>query len=252
MSELDEEARRVIAFLARGEARVEQSARLEHVLLGGEERSRISARVATLGKLAQSGILERGPDWVRLKPDYRSLTAGAADQHRDIEFAGVGGEGPAVVNRNESPLSQLFRRRDRAGTPFLTEAEFRAGERLRADYTRAGIMPRLGANWIASVSTGRRGGAGGTVELTDAALAARQRVERAISAVGPELAGVLIDVCCFLKGMELVEAERRWPVRSAKLMLKAGLGALSRHYHPDAKPPSRQTLHWGTDDYKPR
>ena len=103
----------------------------------------------------------------------------------------------------------------------MTDAEFRAGERLRADYTHGNIMPRLGANWVASVASGRRGaGAGSMVELTDAALAARQRVEKAIEAVGPELAGVLIDICCFLKGIETVEMERQWPARSAKIMLK--------------------------------
>ena len=117
-------------------------------------------------------------------------------------------------------------------SPFLSAAEFQAGERLRADYTRGQIMPRLSANWVASVASGRRDG--GVADLTDAALAARQRVEQAISAVGPELSGVLIDVCCFLKGMETVEVERGWPVRSAKVVLKTALGVLSRHYNPAA------------------
>jgi hypothetical protein len=112
-------------------------------------------------------------------------------------------------------------------------------------------MPRLGANWVASVSSGRRDG--GIADLTDAALAARIRVENAIRAVGPELSGILIDVCCFLKGMEAVEMERGWPVRSAKIVLKTALGVLSRHYDPgsgrERRP--RQMLHWGAADYRP-
>ena len=113
-------------------------------------------------------------------------------------------------------------------------------------------MPRLGANWVAAVASGRRGDAGGGIELTDAALAARFRVEKAIAAVGPELSGVLIDVCCYLKGMQRVEAERGWPARSAKIVLKSALGALNRHYDPSAgRHRQPRLLHWGSMDYRP-
>jgi hypothetical protein len=178
-----------------------------------------------------------------------------AARHRDIVRT-VLREGDdeieLTINLAESPLGQLARRKDRNGRPFLDAAEVRAGERLRRDYDRAQLMPRLGANWQAAVASGRRdGGRGGMLELTDAAIAARQRVEHAIAGVGPELAGVLVDVCCFLKGLETVEAERGWPVRSAKIMLKSALGALGRHYEPAPPRKARSMLHWGAEGYRP-
>jgi hypothetical protein len=54
--------------------------------------------------------------------------------------------------------------------------------------------------------------------------------------------------------METVEIERGWPARSAKVVLKAALGVLSRHYDPglSGRGNSRpRTLHWGADDFRP-
>jgi hypothetical protein len=68
--------------------------------------------------------------------------------------------------------------------------------------------------------------------MSDAVVAARQRLTKALDAVGPELAEILLDVCCFLKGLERLERERDWPARAAKIPLQLGLRALSRHYWP--------------------
>jgi hypothetical protein len=89
-------------------------------------------------------------------------------------------------------------------------------------------MPRITSNWSASVADGRR--TAGPATFTDTVLAARQHVRHALDAVGPEFAGLLVDVCCFLKALADVERERRWPPRSAKVVLQLGLERLARHY----------------------
>jgi hypothetical protein len=43
------------------------------------------------------------------------------------------------------------------------------------------------------------------MEMSDTALAARDSFTRALDATGPELAGILVEVCCFLHGIEQAE-----------------------------------------------
>lgn len=236
---------RALRYLASGSVAIENAADGRLALLRGEgrapvavERTVIASLTAGKQAIRESGRLRlaqmRAPSGARSLRETRATPSG---------FAAVD------VNPDESPLSALRRLKGRDGAPFIADAEFRAGERLRVDYTRGLIMPRLGANWEASVSSGRR--AGGVAELTETALAARLRVEKAIGAVGPELSGLLVDICCFLKGIEQVEGERGLPARSAKVLLKAGLAALARHYEPPADGSRRTRFHWGAADYRP-
>lgn len=140
-------------------------------------------------------------------------------------------QGPAdvAVDESESPLAWLARRKGRDGQSLILGVQLQAGERLRADFTRAQLTPRVTANWDASIAKGRRGQGGGST-FTDAAIAARECLHRALDAVGPEFSGLLLDVCCFLKRLDDVERERCWPQRSAKVVLQLGLDRLARHY----------------------
>lgn len=164
------------------------------------------------------------------------------------------GARPTLVNETESPLAWLARRKTADGRPFLELAQIEAGERFRSDIEKAQILQRVTANWEAPTASSRRGADAG-VAVTELAMDARRRLARACDAVGPDLAGLLTDVCGYLKGLETVESERGWPARSAKVVLKIALERLARHYGvaSEATGParSRGLLHWGADDYRP-
>jgi hypothetical protein len=136
--------------------------------------------------------------------------------------------GPVEIDLTESPLRWLASRRDASGRPFLSPAEIEAGERFRLDFTLAGLSPKLGITWAAPVSGGAAAGAGR--DYADIVIAAKQRLDRAREAVGPDFAALLMDVCGFLKGVEAVERDRGWPQRTGKVVLKLALGALARAY----------------------
>lgn len=144
------------------------------------------------------------------------------------------GMAQVLVNDSESPLAWLARRKGRDGRAMIGANQFLAGEKLRADFTRGHLSPRVTSNWEA-VGGKTRSAGGGTGEMTDVVVASRQRVRFALEACGPEFAGLLIDVCCFLRGLEYVEHERGWPSRSAKIVLQLALDRLARHYGLDQK-----------------
>lgn len=166
----------------------------------------------------------------RVQPEKEDIDAARA-RHLDLaarEIMTDDGIVRVMVNDSESPLAWLARRKGRDGRTMIGPEQFLAGEKLRADFTRANLMPRVTSNWDAS--TARSPGAGGAGEMTDLIVASRQRVRQAMTACGPEFAGLLMDVCCFLRGLEDIERERGWPQRSAKIVLQLALDRLARHY----------------------
>ncbi|MDJ0613808.1 MAG: DUF6456 domain-containing protein [Rhizobiaceae bacterium] len=158
-----------------------------------------------------------------------------------------------LYNFDESPLARLASRKTKAGNTYLSANEFNAGERLRADFERASLQPRISANLSATAGLSGKGGFHQAHEISDFALDARDRVNKAVNELGPELSGVALDVCCFLKGLETVERERKWPPRSAKLMLKTALSNLSRHYGITSSDQIKEggVRSWGSDGFRP-
>jgi len=159
-----------------------------------------------------------------------------------------------LLDLAESPLAWLARRKGRDGRALIDPAQLMAGERLRLDFTRAQMTPRVTADWSGAASGGRNRAPAG-LQPADAVLAAKQRLTRALDAVGPEFSGPLMDVCCFLKGIEQVERERGWPARAGKVVLGLGLDRLARHYglSTRAEGPARARMRaWVAEDGRPR
>jgi hypothetical protein len=127
----------------------------------------------------------------------------------------------ATVNLAESPLTWLHAR------GHLTDAQFDAGERLRADWERAQLAPGVTMRWdVVRV----RGGADSGLGPGERQLAAKARFDGAVAEAGPGLADVLWRVVC--AGEALADAERAlaWPARSGKLVLRLALDRVARFY----------------------
>ena len=163
----DKSVARLLALLAAGAAIVQPAAR-GGLLLVKNQKGAISVEAKLLAGLASEGSIVRRGDCIsatQAGPKAAMRKSGSQDglEHRRREIVtvtiddGMGTSVVAGINLAESPLGQLMRLKSKDGRPFLSRAEFDAGERLRGDYTRGSIMPRLGANWEANAAAGRRG-----------------------------------------------------------------------------------------------
>nr|WP_052232170.1 DUF6456 domain-containing protein [Methylobacterium sp. ZNC0032] len=204
----------------------------------------------TVRVLEAEGVVSWSKD---MKPPRLGLTPSASGAPAVETAQSVPKVPPApAMDDRESPLLWLYRRPGRDGRPQISSEEFAAGERFRADITLAGMLPRVTMNWDAAftpeqAAAGPRDVAGSS----DTALAARQRVKLACDRLGPELSGLAIDICGFLKGLDLVEKERRWPPRSAKVVLRVALAALVTHYGLDRRGQKPGLRSWQAEGARP-
>lgn len=240
-----------------------------YVLVGSPAASRqdTSVQKALVDVCLGQDWLERDGDDFVLSAAGRAMLRRAEaggdpfrEQHqkRRAELKEIDGtRRPVLVNEAESPLGWLRSRKDRNGQPLISDAQYQAGERLRADYWFSRLTPRVTANWSALAPSGRsrRGAPSNSAELRDEVIAAKERVQRAVDAVGPELAGVLLDICCELRGLEDAEKSHGWPQRAGKVVLQLALTRLARHYGIEVPHETvrRRTdiRHWGSEDYRP-
>jgi hypothetical protein len=128
------------------------------------------------------------------------------------------------VNLAESPLGWLLAR------GLVTQRQFDAGERLRSDWERAQLSPRVTMAWDAAPVARGRGGDAGAPDLNGAQLDAKRRFEAAIASAGPGLSDILWRVVCAGEGMRDAESALGWPARAGKLVLSLALDRVADFY----------------------
>jgi hypothetical protein len=129
-----------------------------------------------------------------------------------------------TVNLAESPLGWLFAR------GLISRRQFDAGERLRTDWERAELPPRVTMSWDAAPVARGRGGSADGGDLTGAQIDAKRRFDGAIAKAGPGLADILWRVVCAGEGMRDAETALGWPARAGKLVLALALDRVATYY----------------------
>lgn len=129
-----------------------------------------------------------------------------------------------TVNAAESPLGWLF------AHGMVTRRQFDAGERLRVDWERAQLAPRVTMSWDAAPIARGRGGSAAAPDLTGTQIDARRRFDEAIATAGPGLADILWRIVCAGDGMRDAETALGWPARAGKLVLTFALDRVADYY----------------------
>jgi len=152
--------------------------------------------------------------------DDRALAAG----HRGAQAPRNRPARSVTVNLAESPLGWLFAR------GHLTARQMEAGERLRADWERASLDPRVTMNWSGAPISRSGGASAPSFDLSGAQIDARARFEQATAAAGEGLTDILWRVVCAGEGMRDAERALGWPARAGKLVLIFALDRVADHY----------------------
>lgn len=129
-----------------------------------------------------------------------------------------------TFNAVESPLGWLLAR------GLVTQRQYDAGERLRSDWERAQLAPRVTMSWDAAPVARGRGGPAPLPDLGGAQIDAKRRFDDAIAAAGPGLADILWRVVCSGEGMRDAETALGWPARAGKVVLTLALDRVADYY----------------------
>jgi hypothetical protein len=133
------------------------------------------------------------------------------------------------VNMNENPLFWLRSRKGPDGKAIISQSQMEAGCRLQSDFFSATAQPKLVLDlsqpYLGKQTRGFEG-----APMTDRAMDARARMNAALNMLGPGLADIALEVCCYMQGLESAEKHIGWPRRAGKVVLQIALQRLVVFY----------------------
>ncbi len=132
-------------------------------------------------------------------------------------------------NLAESPISKLTIFKDKKN-PFLKPHHIEAAKKFALLFEKSQLRARTTINYFASPKGKEKYSNFTTAELSDMAIDARRKIEQLLNGMPDECASVIIDICGLEKGLQIVESEKGWPRRSAKLVLRIGLEQLAQKF----------------------
>ncbi|MEQ9259928.1 MAG: DUF6456 domain-containing protein [Roseovarius sp.] len=247
---LDAEARRILARLIEPEAVLAVAVDMDKAVVVQENDAGDTVRRAVVGRdVAEVMALN---NWIACDAPsrisrYRITPTGRSALNRMLARAenrafGLA-EAPAAFTHGarcaaetppadrkyhapETPLSLLARRRDRTGERFLPKELLGIGKRFQEDFEMAGLPRRPDRNWDQYLAEAAEPCAAGGPGSD----AARMRVVGALRDLGPGLGDVALRCCCYLEGLESIEARMGWSARSGKVVLRISLQRLRLYY----------------------
>lgn len=108
---------------------------------------------------------------------------------------------------------------------FLNAAHIEAAVIVMRLFERAQLQKSIMQNYAQRVDYG--GSVGG--ELGEMALDARKILAQLHAHLAADCLSVVMDVCGYEKSLTMIETERIWPRRSAKMVLRIGLEQIGRY-----------------------
>lgn len=131
-----------------------------------------------------------------------------------------------MVEQRGDPAPEAVLRLGGGESRFLAPHHVEAARRLAQLFERARMRQRVTMSYDPTrLGGGERQTRQG--ELADSAMVARRLLSGLAAWVPRDCWDLLIDICGFDKGLQQIEAERGWPRRSAKLVLRIGLDHLA-------------------------
>ncbi len=155
-----------------------------------------------------------------------------AAQHRDMEerevYVPSGVRRKVSVNSALSALDRLSRRKDKAGEPLITKAQYEAGQRIAWDYHLAGYENVSTQNYMSAGADKTR--YNGQADKAQRCIDARARIRRAKTALGEGLTRPIIALCCLDNSIDQVERSEKWARGSGLTIVRLGLSRLVNLY----------------------